>query len=96
MGRMSLVGPRPHPLEMEVEGRPIEVVVHDYHKRHRVRPGITGLAQIRGNRGPVTSIAMGQERIDHDNEYIEKWSILMDFRLLVLTLIVPFKLGYCY
>jgi lipopolysaccharide/colanic/teichoic acid biosynthesis glycosyltransferase len=96
MGRMSLVGPRPHPVDMEVEQRPIECAVREYHKRHRVRPGITGLAQIRGNRGPVTSIAMGQERIDHDNEYIDNWSILTDLRILASTVIVPFKTGHCY
>lgn len=95
-GRMALVGPRPHPVDMEIESQPIELVVQDYHMRHRVRPGITGLAQIRGNRGPVTSIEMGQERVDYDNEYIEARTVLMDLRILALTLAVPFKRGVCY
>jgi putative colanic acid biosynthesis UDP-glucose lipid carrier transferase len=56
-----------------------------------VRPGITGLAQIRGNRGPVADLAMGRERVRHDVEYIESHSLWLDVRILFKTLVVPFQ-----
>jgi lipopolysaccharide/colanic/teichoic acid biosynthesis glycosyltransferase len=90
-GRMSLVGPRPHPLHLEVEGQPIESLIPDYHQRHAVRPGITGLAQIRGNRGPLETLAMGRERVRYDVEYIEGHSLWLDIRILLKTLVVPFQ-----
>ena len=90
-GRMSLVGPRPHPLALEVDGKPIEALIPNYHQRHRVRPGITGLAQINGNRGPVESVAMGRERVRYDVEYIEGHSLWLDIRILMKTLAVPFQ-----
>lgn len=90
-GRMSLVGPRPHPLHLEIEGKPIETLIPNYHLRHAVRPGITGLAQIRGNRGPVADLAMGRERVRYDVEYIEGHSLWLDVRILFKTLGVPFQ-----
>lgn len=90
-GRMSLVGPRPHPLHLEIEGKPIESLIPNYHLRHAVRPGITGLAQVRGNRGPVADLAMGRERVRHDVEYIEGHSLWLDVRILFRTLVVPFQ-----
>jgi len=90
-GRMSLVGPRPHPLHLEVDGKPIETLIPNYHQRHAVRPGITGLAQINGNRGPVESVAMGRERVRYDVEYIRGHSLWLDARILVKTLMVPFQ-----
>jgi lipopolysaccharide/colanic/teichoic acid biosynthesis glycosyltransferase len=90
-GRMSLVGPRPHPLHLEVDGKPIETLIPNYHQRHAVRPGITGLAQIRGNRGPVADLAMGRERVRYDVEYIEGHSLWLDIRILFRTLVVPFQ-----
>lgn len=95
-GRLSLVGPRPHPLEMEVEGKRADLVILDYHERHRVKPGITGLAQIMGNRGPVTSIAMGQARIGYDIAYANDISFTKDMRIILATLIVPFRRNVCY
>jgi lipopolysaccharide/colanic/teichoic acid biosynthesis glycosyltransferase len=91
VGRMSLVGPRPHPLALEVDGQPIEALVPNYHQRHAVRPGITGLAQIRGNRGPVADLAMGRERVRYDVEYIRDHSLWLDIRILFRTLVVPFQ-----
>ena len=88
---MSLVGPRPHPLHLEVDGKPIETLIPNYHQRHAVRPGITGLAQIRGNRGPVADLAMGRERVRYDVEYIEGHSLWLDIRILFRTLVVPFQ-----
>jgi lipopolysaccharide/colanic/teichoic acid biosynthesis glycosyltransferase len=90
-GRMSLVGPRPHPLQLELDGKPIEVLIPNYHQRHQVRPGITGLAQIMGNRGPVETLTMGRERVRYDVEYIEGHSIWLDVRILFKTLVVPFQ-----
>jgi acidic exopolysaccharide biosynthesis protein PssA len=90
-GRMSLVGPRPHPLQLEIDGQPIETLIPNYHQRHAVRPGITGLAQIRGNRGPVADLAMGRERVRYDVEYIEGHSLWLDIRILLKTLTVPFQ-----
>jgi len=90
-GRMSLVGPRPHPLALEVNGQPIEALIPNYHQRHAVRPGITGLAQIMGNRGPVETVAMGRERLRYDVKYIESHSIWLDLRILLKTLVVPFQ-----
>lgn len=90
-GRMSLVGPRPHPLSLEIDGAPIETLVPNYHARHKVRPGITGLAQIKGNRGPVENVAMGRERVRYDVEYIETQSLWLDIRILFKTLVVPFQ-----
>lgn len=90
-GRMSLVGPRPHPLELEIDGRPIEALIPNYHARHKVRPGMTGLAQINGNRGPVETYAMGVERVRYDLDYIRSFSIWLDLKILVRTLAVPFQ-----
>jgi lipopolysaccharide/colanic/teichoic acid biosynthesis glycosyltransferase len=90
-GRMSLVGPRPHPLALEVDGQPIETLIPNYHQRHAVRPGITGLAQIMGNRGPVETVAMGRERLRYDVKYIESHSIWLDLRILLKTLAIPFR-----
>ena len=90
-GRMSLVGPRPHPLHLEVDGQPIEVLIPNYHLRHTVRPGITGLAQVRGNRGPVETFAMGSDRLHSDMEYIERHSLRLDLYILLKTLAVPFQ-----
>lgn len=95
-GRMSLVGPRPHPLELQIDGRPIEALIPNYHARHKVRPGMTGLAQINGNRGPVETYAMGVERVRYDLEYIRSFSIWLDLKILVRTLAVPFQKGGSY
>ncbi len=94
-GRMSLVGPRPHPTGMTIDGKLASDLVYRYNDRLRTRPGITGLAQIRGNRGPVPDVQTGQERINLDNEYIENWSFWMDLKILVKTVVVPFQKG-CY
>lgn len=90
-GRMSLVGPRPHPLALEIDGERIEALIPNYHDRHKVRPGITGLAQINGNRGPVENLSMGRERVRFDVEYISSFSIWRDIRILLRTLSVPFQ-----
>jgi polysaccharide biosynthesis protein PslA len=90
-GKMSLVGPRPHALVLEVNGESIEDLIPEYHQRHMVRPGMTGLAQINGNRGPVHTRSMAEERIHFDLEYIRTHSLLLDVKILLKTLIVPFQ-----
>jgi putative colanic acid biosynthesis UDP-glucose lipid carrier transferase len=88
-GDMSLVGPRPHALAHdEYYGS----LISEYSKRFRVRPGITGLSQVKGFRGETETIADMEQRIHFDNHYIERWSILMDIRILVSTaFIVPLQ-----
>lgn len=85
MGDMALVGPRPHVPGMLVCGEPYEVVVPDYTRRHAVRPGLTGWAQIAGLRGPVTDVAHARARIEHDLAYIRSQSLALDLKIIGLT-----------
>ena len=79
-GAMSLVGPRPHALATKAEGKNLEDLVDYYAVRHRVKPGMTGWAQIHGFRGELDSIEKLQKRVDYDIEYIDKWSLLARHR----------------
>jgi exopolysaccharide biosynthesis polyprenyl glycosylphosphotransferase len=91
-GEMSLVGPRPHAPETQVEGINFENAVKLYQLRHRVKPGITGLAQIRGQRGETREIGMLEQRLASDLEYIQSWSLWLDISILLQTIpvmIVP-------
>jgi len=81
-GTMSLVGPCPHPVELD---RRFVDVVHGYSARHRVLPGITGLAQVSGHRGATPSNEAMQRRINYDLEYIRKRGLAMDVRILAHT-----------
>ena len=82
---MSLVGPRPHALEMRVGENYYQDAVRGYAGRHRVRPGITGLAQVRGLRGEIRTIERAKRRVELDKQYIDGWSLLLDFRILMAT-----------
>jgi lipopolysaccharide/colanic/teichoic acid biosynthesis glycosyltransferase len=93
-GNMSVVGPRPHPIRMKLGDRTIESLVPGYHERHRVRPGITGLAQISGCRGPVETEAQALNRQQYDLLYINNVSVTQDIRLLVRTLIYEIRRAY--
>ena len=86
LGRLSVVGPRPHPLDMEIEGVRADSAIAYYHARHAVRPGITGLAQIRGNSGPVETLEKGRDRIFYDIEYINSISFRTDMEIIARTL----------
>jgi len=87
-GRMSLVGPRPHPLWLnEQHKRRIDA----YAQRHRVKPGITGWAQIHGFRGETDTLEKMQKRIEYDLYYIENWSLFMDFKIILMTIFNGFS-----
>jgi len=88
-GNLSLVGPRPHALQAKAENRLYQDAVDGYFARHRVKPGITGWAQIHGWRGETDSQEKIQQRVEHDLYYIENWSILLDLSILMRT---PFAL----
>lgn len=85
-GDMSLVGPRPHAPETQVEGISFENALKLYQIRHRVKPGITGLAQIRGLRGATPVLKTLELRLASDLEYIQSWSIWLDLLILARTL----------
>ena len=89
-GEMSLVGPRPHPIFMKVDGAFYFEVVERYRARHRVRPGITGWAQINGSRGEVDTLGKAQRRVALDLWYIEHWSLALDLRIILRTLLGGF------
>jgi exopolysaccharide biosynthesis polyprenyl glycosylphosphotransferase len=85
-GDMSLVGPRPHALGSTAEGALFWEAVPDYWTRHAMRPGITGLAQVRGMRGPTMTRGDVERRVAADFEYINSWSIWLDLKILLLTI----------
>jgi Undecaprenyl-phosphate glucose phosphotransferase len=89
LGDMSIVGPRPHPCEMRTEDKLSAEIAADYTHRHRVKPGITGWAQINGSRGATETAAQVRQRIAYDLFYIDNWSFLLDLKILLIT---PFKL----
>ena len=84
-GEMSLVGPRPHATHMKVDGDYYFEAVRGYRIRHRVKPGITGWAQVTGSRGEVDTIEKALERVEKDLWYVRNWSLALDLRILVLT-----------
>ncbi|HTI82709.1 MAG TPA: sugar transferase [Acetobacteraceae bacterium] len=84
-GDMSLVGPRPHAPGTCAGGKPFELVTPRYQLRHRVRPGITGLAQVRGLRGETETEDLLLRRVESDLEYIESWSLWLDLIILLRT-----------
>ncbi len=81
-GHMSLVGPRPHAVAHNEEYRKL---IKGYMIRHKVPPGITGLAQINGCRGETAHVEDMQARVDYDLEYLRRWSPLLDLKILFLT-----------
>jgi polysaccharide biosynthesis protein PslA len=89
-GEMSLVGPRPHALAMKAGERLYHEVVDDYFARHRVKPGITGWAQVNGLRGEITSLQAARQRVDYDLHYIDHWSLWLDLKILLMSLKVMF------
>ena len=85
-GDMSLVGPRPHAVQTKAEGQLFEDVVDQYAARHKVKPGITGWAQVNGWRGETDTLEKIRKRVEHDLYYIDNWSVWFDFYILLRTL----------
>lgn len=86
-GRMSIVGPRPHAL---AHNEYFKEIVESYMKRHKVKPGITGWAQVNGLRGETDTIEKMKSRVDYDLWYIDSWSIGLDLRIIFLTTLKGF------
>jgi polysaccharide biosynthesis protein PslA len=95
-GDMSMVGPRPHAPGTCAGGKPFELITPRYAARHRVRPGMTGLAQIRGWRGETETEGKLLCRLEADLEYIEKWSLWLDFEILLRTAIAMLSMRNAY
>jgi Undecaprenyl-phosphate glucose phosphotransferase len=85
MGTLSLVGPRPHALHAKAADTLYHDAVEDYFARHRVKPGVTGWAQIHGWRGETDTLEKISKRVEHDLYYIDNWSIGLDIYILLRT-----------
>ncbi len=84
-GNLSLVGPRPHAVQGKLQSRLFDEAVDGYFARHRVKPGITGWAQVNGWRGEIDNEEKIQKRVEFDLYYIENWSVLFDAYILLKT-----------
>jgi len=87
-GNMSLVGPRPH---AQAHNEQFRGQIQGYMLRHKVRPGITGLAQVHGWRGETDTLFKMEKRVEYDHKYIREWSLWLDLRILVQTIAVVFS-----
>ena len=87
-GRMSVVGPRPHAVAHNETYRKL---IKGYMIRHKVKPGITGLAQVNGARGETDTIEKMELRIRYDLEYLRHWSLRLDLKIILKTILVSFR-----
>jgi putative colanic acid biosysnthesis UDP-glucose lipid carrier transferase len=85
---MSLIGPRPHAI---AHNEYYAEAIDGYLRRHRIKPGITGWAQVRGLRGETATVGAMRERVNHDLYYIENWSLTLDLWILVRTVVAVFS-----
>jgi putative colanic acid biosynthesis UDP-glucose lipid carrier transferase len=92
-GRMSVVGPRPHAVAHNELYRKL---IRGYMIRHKVRPGITGLAQVNGFRGETDTVEKMQARIEYDLAYLRGWSLLLDLQIILKTVVVVLKKQNAY
>jgi exopolysaccharide biosynthesis polyprenyl glycosylphosphotransferase len=90
-GEMSLVGPRPHAVGMRAAKRELPHIIAEYAHRHRVKPGITGWAQVNGSRGPIETPALVRRRVRLDLDYVARASLWLDLQILLRT--APVLLG---
>jgi putative colanic acid biosynthesis UDP-glucose lipid carrier transferase len=88
MGNMSVVGPRPHPTQLNIESMEL---VDNYMLRHMVIPGITGLAQVNGCRGETRTTEDMQKRVNFDLYYIQRWNFWLDLQIIIQTIINIFR-----
>jgi lipopolysaccharide/colanic/teichoic acid biosynthesis glycosyltransferase len=88
IGDMSVVGPRPHMLKHTEE---YSRIIEKYMLRHLIKPGITGLSQAVGLRGETKDVSQMRKRIKTDIYYIENWSILLDIRIILITIFNIFR-----
>lgn len=95
-GQMSIVGPRPHAIGMRTDNRLSKEIVAEYAHRYRVKPGITGWAQINGYRGATDTADRLQKRVEYDLYYIENWSIALDLKIICLTGLRVFTMRDAY
>jgi putative colanic acid biosynthesis UDP-glucose lipid carrier transferase len=86
-GKMSIVGPRPHALS---HNEYYKDLIESYMKRHKVKPGITGWAQVNGFRGETDSVDKMAKRVEYDLYYIENWSLMLDIKIILMTFIKGF------
>ena len=87
-GRMSLVGPRPHAVAHNEEYRKL---IKGYMVRHKVLPGITGLAQVNGCRGETSELHEMEARVNYDLDYLRRWSPMLDIKIILLTVVKVFR-----
>jgi putative colanic acid biosynthesis UDP-glucose lipid carrier transferase len=87
-GRMSLVGPRPHAVAHNEEYRKL---IKGYMVRHKVLPGITGWAQVNGCRGETTQLQDMEARVNYDLDYLRHWSPMLDFKIILMTIVKVFR-----
>ena len=87
-GTMSLVGPRPHPVE---KNQYYSAKIEDYMARHNIKPGLTGLAQVNGCRGETKTVDEMRRRVEYDLEYINNWSNKLDIKIIIKTIFVLFS-----
>lgn len=95
-GELSLVGPRPHAVSAKAQNRLYNEVVARYYARHKVKPGITGWAQIRGWRGETDTEEKIEQRVAHDLYYIDNWSVFFDLYILAMTPVALLKSENAY
>ncbi len=95
-GEMSVVGPRPHAIKASAEGKLYQDAVSEYAIRHKVKPGITGWAQINGWRGETDTIEKIAKRVEYDIYYIENWSLVLDLWIILKTPLVCLKTRNAY
>lgn len=84
-GEMSVVGPRPHAL---VHDEQFSTMIEEYANRHQVKPGITGLAQVKGLRGKTETIDQIKDRVEQDMAYVNSWSLWLDLKIIARTLVI--------